>query len=415
MKSLYFEISLALRYMLAQRKQKFVSITTILSFLGIAIGVATLITVLSVMNGFRSELFNRILGVNGHMEVFEVNAQKKSYQKLGKEIERAEGVLFAIPTIKRQGLVIGKHKSFGVLVKGADGKGLAKLPLIHDNIIEGDFQNFLDNKGILVGLGIANSLFVKAGDELSLLFPEGDSTPFGVLPQLVKFKVAGIFQAGIAQIDNSLVYLPLEKAHEIFDTNSTVSSIEVTTKNADKVGQYNENIKSQVSAAVHISDWRQSEVSLFNALQIERNVMFLILSLIIVIAVLNIVSGMTMLVKEKRTEIAILRTMGLQKSSVLRMFLISGCMIGALGTITGLGLGLFLCENIEIIRQLLSNLFQAELFPADVYFLNAMVAEVNVVETVFIVVVSFFLTVLATLIPSMEASRLHPAKQLRYN
>ncbi len=409
-----FEWLLASRYLRARRKEGFVSVIAAVSFLGIMLGVATLIIVMAVMNGFRKDLFAKILGLNGHVVVYKVGAPFTDYADVTKAVSRADGVVRAIPLIEGQVMVSSAVQALGAAVRGIGEGDLKHLPLVADNIRYGTLDGFDQSGGLAIGMRLANMLRINVGDPITIISPRGASTPFGTAPRSKTYPVTTIFELGMAEYDKTMIFMPLEEAQRYFSKNGEVDILEVVIKNPEDVDRAAARIRGEAGPTINVTDWRQRNETFFTVLEVERNVMFIILSLIVLVAALNIISGLMMLVKDKGRDIAILRTMGASKGSVMRIFLITGASIGVVGTLAGLAIGIVFCAYIEEIRQFVAWMAGTTVFDPNVYYLTRLPADVNPVETGSIVLMALVLSVLATLYPSWRASRLDPVEALRY-
>ena len=410
-----FERVVAWRYLRARRKEAFISVIAGFSFLGIMLGVATLIIVMAVMNGFRTELISRILGVNGHMIVQPIDSPLENYGALAKKFSTIPGVTMALPLVEGQTLASGKGGAgTGALVRGIRADDLKALKTISGNIKSGNIDGFVAGDGVLVGSRMAAQLGLTAGDQITLMSPEGDVTPMGVNPRIKSYTVSGIFEIGMSEYDASMIYMPLEEAQLYFNAEGIVQSIELFVSHPDEVDELRPKIEDAAERQVFITDWRQRNQTFFSAMQVERNVMFMILTLIVLVAALNIISGLIMLVKDKGSDIAILRTMGATSGSIMRIFFMTGAAIGTAGTFAGVLLGVIVCLNIESIRQFFSWVSGTVLFDPELYFLSQLPADMNVGETVSVVVMALTLSFIATIVPAWRASRLDPVQALRY-
>ncbi|TPW33515.1 lipoprotein-releasing ABC transporter permease subunit [Martelella alba] len=410
-----FERMVAWRYLRSRRKEAFISVIAGFSFIGIMLGVATLIIVMAVMNGFRSELVTRILGINGHVVVLPAGDPFKDYDALSKRLEAVKGVKLAFPLVEGQALVSGRQGAgSGALVRGVRPEDLTKLTTVSDHIIEGDMVGYAAGSGVLIGSRMAASLGLYVGDKITLISPEGDVTPMGVNPRVKAYTISGIFEIGMSEYDASIVFMPLEQAQAYFNAGDTVQSIEVFLTNPDEVDQVIPDLRSAAGEEVLMSDWRQNNRTFFTALEVERNVMFMILTLIVIVAALNIISGLIMLVKDKGPDIAILRTMGATSGAIMRIFFMTGAAIGVVGTFAGVILGVVVCLNIESIREFFSWISGTVLFDPQLYFLSTLPAEMSWGETVTVVVMALTLSFIATIFPAWRASRLDPVQALRY-
>jgi len=409
-----FEWMLATRYLRARRKEGFISVIAGFSFTGIMLGVATLIIVMAVMNGFRNELFSKILGLNGHIIVNKIGGPFEDYDAVAQRIAGVPGVKAAMPLIEGQVMVSSAVQATGALVRGMTEEGLRALPLVADNIRFGSLDGFGEGSGIAIGTRLANMLRVNIGDTITLVSPRGAQTPFGTAPRTKPYVVAALFEMGMAEYDRTMVFMPLLEAQRYFSRGLEVDAIEVVVDNPNAIDDFVLEVKRAVGPTNHVSDWRARNETFFTVLEVERNVMFIILSLIVLVAALNIISGLMMLVKDKGRDVAILRTMGASRGSIMRVFLITGASIGVVGTIAGLILGVIFCLNIESIREIVSWMTSTTLFDPNVYYLTRLPADMEPRETATIVGMALALSVLATLYPSWRASTLDPVEALRY-
>jgi lipoprotein-releasing system permease protein len=410
-----FERMVAWRYLRARRKEAFISVIAGFSFIGIMLGVATLIIVMAVMNGFRTELVSRILGINGHMIVQAVDQPLSDYAGLAERFAAVPGVTMALPLVEGQTLASGREGAgTGALVRGIRPDDLTKLTVVSSNIRSGDMVGFATGQGVLIGSRMAAQLGLAAGDTITLVSPEGDVTPLGVNPRVKSYPVSGIFEIGMSEYDASIIYMPLEEAQLYFNVEGIVQSIELFISDPDAVDELRPLIEEAAGRQIFLTDWRQRNQTFFSALQVERNVMFMILTLIVLVAALNIISGLIMLVKDKASDIAILRTMGATSGAIMRIFFMTGAAIGTVGTIAGVALGVLVCLNIESIRQFFSWVSGTVLFDPELYFLSQLPADMNMSETISVVVMALSLSFMATIFPAWRASRLDPVQALRY-
>jgi lipoprotein-releasing system permease protein len=409
-----FEWMLSLRYLRARRKEGFISVIAGFSFLGIVLGVATLIIVMAVMNGFRHELLAKILGLNGHLLIQPLEKPLTDWQEVSARIVKVPGIRLAAPIVEGQALASSPFNSGGVLVRGIRLEDLEKLPSIAKNIKQGTLKGFDQGQGLAIGRRLADELSLRAGDNITLVAPRGAVTPMGTMPRIKVYKIAAVFEIGMSEYDSAFVFMPLKEAQAYFNRAGDVTAIEVYTDNPDNVDSYRKAVQNAAERPIFMIDWRQRNATFFTALQVERNVMFLILTLIVLVAALNIVSGLIMLVKDKGQDIAILRTMGATQGAIMRVFLITGAAIGVIGTLVGFALGVMISLNIESLRQFMSWLTNTELFSPELYFLSHLPADMDTSETVAVVVMALTLSLLATLYPSWRAARLDPVEALRY-
>ena len=408
-----FERMVAFRYLRARRQEGFVSVIAIFSLLGIALGVATLIIVMSVMNGFRADLLGRILGLNGDLGVYAAAGPFKDYQAAAKTVEHIPGVIAAIPIVEGQVMATTDQGAAGALVRGIEPQDLVAQRLISGHVISGSLADFADD-GIAIGYRLAMRLGVGVGGHVTLISPQGTATVFGTMPRLKTYHIAALFDVGMYEYDNSYIYVPLPAAQIFLRVPDAATYLQVFVKDPDQVYQQTSAIAAAFGGRVRIADWQQANSSLFNAVEIERNVMFLILTLIIVVAAFNIISSMIMMVKDKGRDIAILRTMGASRGMVLRIFMLSGASIGVVGTLAGLALGIVFTDNIEAIREFVQNIVGVNLFSAEIYFFTRIPARIDWDEVGTVVAMALALSFLATLYPSWRAARLDPVEALRY-
>jgi lipoprotein-releasing system permease protein len=409
-----FEWMLSLRYLRARRKEGFISVIAGFSFLGIMLGVATLIIVMAVMNGFRKELLDKILGLNGHLLIQPLEKPLSDWEEVAARMAQVPGIRLAAPIVEGQALASSPFNAGGVLVRGIRLMDLQKLPSIAKNIKQGTLEGFDDQQGVAIGRRLADQLSLRSGDNITLVAPRGAVTPMGTTPRIKVYKIAAVFEIGMSEYDSAVVFMPLKESQAYFNRAGDVTAIEVYTNNPDRVDAFRKPVTDAAQRPIFMIDWRQRNATFFNALQVERNVMFLILTLIVLVAALNIVSGLIMLVKDKGPDIAILRTMGATQGSIMRVFLITGAAIGVVGTLVGFLFGVVVCLNVESIRQFMSWLTNTELFSPELYFLSKLPADMDLGETIAVLVMALALSFLATLYPSWRAARLDPVEALRY-
>ena len=410
-----YERMVSFRYLRARRKEGFISVITWFSFIGIMLGVATLIIVMAVMNGFRSELTNKILGFSGHANIYSNNGEPvQQFDSIVQRIRGVDGIVQAIPFVEGQVLVSSRAASAGALIKGLREADLKNLPSINNDKLQGGLDGFDKSQGIIIGYRIGWQHRVGIGDTLTIVSPEGPDTIFGNAPRIRDYPIVGMFEIGMSEYDKSVVYMPLAEAQEYFDVGEGASAIQIMVEDPDKVEVYMDELRHPEYAHLQFRTWKQANQTLFNALQVERNVMFLILTMIILVAALNIISGLIMLVKDKSHDIAILRTIGASRGSIQRIFFMTGAAIGIAGTIAGVILGLVICLNAESIRQFLSWLMGRVIFDPKIYYLSKLPIDIDPSETASVAIMSLVLAFLATLYPSWRAARLDPVEALRY-
>jgi len=408
-----FERMVAFRYLRARRQEGFVSVIAIFSLLGIALGVATLIIVMSVMNGFRADLLGRILGLNGDLGVYAESGGLSDFDAAAQKVREVPGVARVTPLVEGQVMATSEAGAAGALVRGIRPEDLRSLRLLADHIVQGTLADF-DDDGVAVGDRLARRLGVAVGRPITVVSPQGTATAFGTMPRVKTYHVVALFNVGMYEYDNSFIYAPLDAAQLFFRLPGEVSSLEVFVADPDRVREERRLIAAALGGHVRIVDWQQANSSLFNAVEIERNVMFLILTLIIVVAAFNIISSMIMMVKDKGRDIAILRTMGASRAMILRIFMLSGASIGIVGTIAGFALGVAFTRNIEAIRQFVQHIVGTDLFAAEIYFFTRIPARIDSSEVAAVVIMALALSFLATLYPSWRAARLDPVEALRY-
>ena len=409
-----FEWMIALRYLRARRQESFVSVISGFSLVGIALGVATLIIVMSVMNGFRHELLSRILGLNGHVTVQAAVGTLTDFDAMAARVRAVKGVTRVAPIVDGQVMATENGIASGVIVRGMREQDLKTLTTVSKSLSEGALAHFTGGDSVIIGARLAERMHILPGGRVTLIAPRGNVTPFGVTPRVKTYMVAGTFRIGMSEYDQTFVFMPLAEAQLYFNLGASVNGLEVMVQDPDQVNNLFEPLQRAAGPYARIITWQDMNSSLFSALEVERNVMFLILTLIILVAALNIVSGLIMLVKDKSPDIAILRTMGAARGAVMRVFLIAGASIGVFGTLAGFIIGVVFCLNIESIRQALSALTGTQLFNPEIYFLSRMPAEMDPGEVIAVVLMALALSFLATLYPSWRAARLDPVEALRY-
>jgi lipoprotein-releasing system permease protein len=410
-----FERAIAGRYLRARRGERFVSVIAGFSLIGIALGVATLIIVMAVMSGFKSDLLSRILGLNGHLGVYaDTTAGIPNFDEVTKTIRGLPGVVSAVPIIEGQVLVTGHGQSAGGLVRGIRQDDLRQLPAVAKNIREGSLDDFQGDDAIAVGITLAQRFGLEVGSKITLLSPDGAVTAFGTVPRVKAYKVAAIFQAGMNEYDSTFTFLPLEAAQIFFQKPNAATQIEVMVADPEHVAIVNAEIRDALAGQpLRVIDWTQSNDSFFAAVTVEQNVMFLILTLIILVAAFNVVSSLIMMVKDKTRDIAVLRTLGAGRGAIMRIFLMCGASVGITGTVVGTALGVIFCLNIERIRLALQSATGTKLFDPEVYNLEHLPAKLEWPNVIQVVVMALVLSLLATLYPSWRAARTDPVEALR--
>ncbi|HEX9768582.1 MAG TPA: lipoprotein-releasing ABC transporter permease subunit [Kiloniellales bacterium] len=409
-----FERLIAFRYLRARRQQGFISVVAFISLIGILLGVATLIIVMAVMNGFRQELLGRILGVNGHVTVFPLEASLGDYDRLVERLRGLNGVTNVVPQIQAQVMVSQDSNAMGALVRGLKAEDLASRAAIFEELSDSALERFAAGEGVLVGRRLAEQLRLAPGDQIILVSPRGNQTVMGTLPRVKAYPIAGLFEVGMYEYDNSFVFMPLADAQLFFRMAERVNAIELFYNDPDQVTRVRLDLVEALGPGFRTVDWQRANSGFFSAIQVERNVMFLILSLIILVAAFNILSGQYMLVKGKGRDIAILRTMGASRGNILRIFFLSGASVGLAGTVAGVALGVAFADNIAVIQGWLEGLIDKRLFPPEVYFLSQVPAEVDYLEVAQVVGMAVVLSFLAPIFPAWRAARLDPVEALRY-
>ena len=406
---------IAFRYIKSRRVEGFISISAWFSLLGIMLGVATLIVVMSVMNGFRTELVDRILGINGHLIIYSKNERTiPNYTNIINNISDTSNVVAVTAHLEGQALAKNKNFISGVIIRGSNWSDLAAKKILWKSLSQSTISNFKDKQNIIMGYRLGQKLNLKVGDFVSLISPNGMETALGVLPFNQNFKIGGFFDMGMYEYDNNFIFIPWKKAELFLSTNNIAHGIEVFLKDQKFTSSVNLQLQSKLNKNLIVIDWKKRNSSFMNALAVEKNVMFVILTLIILVAAFNIISSMIMLVQTKKGDIALMRTMGASQYLIIKVFMLTGSIIGFLGTFVGVLLGVFVSMNIEKIRQLVTSIFGQELFSAEIYFLSKLPSNININEVLIVICISIFLTLLASIFPAWKASKISPAEALRY-
>ncbi|MGB0477818.1 MAG: lipoprotein-releasing ABC transporter permease subunit [Parvibaculales bacterium] len=407
------EWHIAGRYLRAKRRESFISIIAGISFLGIMLGVATLIVVMAVMTGFRADLLDRILGVNGHATIRPHETRFIDRDVLAAQLQKLEGVVMATPLVDGQAMLSAGDAARGVLLRGLPVEKLQELPSLKDNIIDGSLAALAQPKTIAVGARLAERYGFQVGQNISLISPRGTITPFGTAPRLRQFKLVAIFRVGLSEYDLNFTFASIETASSFFGFGAHQGAIDVIIDDPDLIDMRAPQLRAAAGDDTYLTDWKQSNRTLAGALEVERNVMFLILTMILLVAALNIISGLIMLVRDKGRDIAVLRSMGAGRGMVMRIFFITGASIGVVGTLAGLAAGILFSTYIEEIRQFLIWSTGANLFPAEIYFLERMPARILPADVLQIALMALALSFLSTLYPAWRAASMEPVELLR--
>lgn len=412
----FFDLWVSRRYLFPKMRDGFFSLITIFSFIGISLGVATLIIVMSVMNGFREELTSKVLGINGHLKVQLFNNTKfKKSQLLIDKIKSDNDTIIVDPTITTQGLISYRNFSSGILIKGLNLDSLRQREIIMKNITPETLKNFNISNSIIIGKKLKDKLNINVNDYVKLISPKGIETPFGKVVRNANFKVAGFFETGMYEYDLSLAIVPIESLQNFLDIDKRIDNLEIFIPDFDSLDAEILKIKKAIPNYFIITDWRQLNPSLFNAIEVERNVMFLILMLIILVAVFNLISSMVMLVSNKKRDIGILRTLGVSRGQILKIFIINGSIIGIIGTLLGLVFGIAFCQNINEIKAFLEYFTDSKLFSEEIYFFSNLPIIIDPKEIFNIVSISLFLSLIATIYPAFKASKTEPINLIKWD
>ena len=409
------ERTIAIRYIKSRRVEGFISVSAWFSLIGIVLGVATLIVVMSVMNGFRTELVNRILGINGHLIVYKKNGLSiENYHNTVNQISDTQNVIAVTPYLEGQALAKTKNSVSGIIIRGTKWSDLPAKKLLWKSLDNTTVENFKIKQNVILGYRLAQRLNLTVGDYISLISPNVMETAIGVLPIKQNFMVGGFFDIGMYEYDNNFVFIPWEKAEKFLSTKQIAHGIEIFLQNPKTTQNVHSDLNTKLDESFTIIDWKKRNSSFMNALDVEKNVMFVILTLIILVATFNIISSMIMLVQTKKSDIALMRTMGASKYLIIRIFMLTGSIIGILGTIIGAILGIIVSINIETIRNFISTFFEKELFSPQIYFLSTLPSNINFNEVFVVMGLSVSLTLLASMFPAWKASKISPAEALRY-
>ncbi len=410
-----FSAFIGLRYTRARQNTRFVSFITFSSFIGIAIGVWALITVLSVMNGFQLEIRDRLLGMTSHATISRAFGKMSNWQHLQKQIESHDQVIASAPYIMREGMLLHGKNVNGVAVRGIDPQQEKRVASVHNKIIDGSYRLLERTKyGILLGKYLARSLDAYVGSKVTLVIPSLNISPVDVSPRMKRFTVVGIFEAGHSQYDSQMALIRLEDAQKLFKMKNQVDGIRLKLTDMYQAPIISRDIAEQLKGFYHVLDWTQYHANLFRAIKIEKNMMFIILSLIVAVAAFNIVSTLVIVVNDKKSDIAILRTLGATSRQIMFIFIIQGTLIGLVGTLLGVISGVATATHIHVIVPFIENLLGFKFLSADVYLITELPSHMKWSDVGLIAIISFSLTVLATLFPAWRASHVKPAEALRY-
>lgn len=409
---------LAWRYIRSRSGDRFISLTSLLAIIGMVLGVATLILVSSLMNGIQREMRDQLLGVGGHISVSSYYRGLQGYDELAAQLQTLSGVKRATPKVRGQVMLLAHGSATGAQAMAVPDGALKSHALFGNKMVNGSIQTMLDTGGVMIGAGLARSLNLQLGDKITLLSPEGHASIAGVVPRMQAFSVQGVFKLGMHAYDSSLVVLPFDAAQRFFKLvqgdKKAASEVEVLLEDGDTTQEMTRLLKERLSDAARVDDWESSNQGIFAALRVQRNVMVVILTLIVLVAAFNIVATLVMLVKEKRSDIAILRTLGMSRAMVLRIFLIAGAMLSFIGVSVGLGVGLFLAKNIEGLRMALERITGQSLLPENIYFLSTLPTKTDPIQVLYIIGFALVISLLAALYPALKAARLNPVEGLRY-
>lgn len=409
-----FERMVALRYLWPGRKETFTFLVAMFSLLGIAFGVFTLIVVMSVMGGFREELLTRVLGLQPHVVVRALDGAITDYRPLVEKARAVEGVETAAPVIRAEVLARGKRGVTGALVYGISAQDLGRKKRVMRGLTADAIQPFSNSEGVIVGHRLANKLRLEIGDSIRLIAPSVTATVLGSVPRARAYKIVGTFNVDMSEYDSSYIFMPLNLAQIHFKFRGSISTLEITVDNPDRVRDLRRRIWQALGTDVRLTDWQQINATYFSVLEVEQNVMFVILMLIVLVAAFNIISSMIMLVKSKGRQIAILRTVGATRGQIMRIFFMNGALIGIVGTVIGVVGGILFAIYIEPIREAVESLFGTRLFPHEFYFLSQLPTRIDGGEVAVVAILALALSFLATLYPAWRAARVDPVEALRH-
>lgn len=406
-----FERTVAFRYLKSPRQEGFVSVIAGFSFLGITLGVATLIIVMAVMNGFRAELYQKLVGMRGHIMVI-CGSSQDNWQENYKIIKNEKHITNVYPVLEKQAVLTFAGQARGIGVLGMNPDDLSKRKIINNEKLLGNFDNLNGNK-VAIGARLAQAIGASVGHKVTLLLPDGTKTPFGNMPKQLALEVVAIFEIGMHEFDKNMIFLPLDTAQNFFGVKDTINHIDILLDDFKNSTTIIKSLRQKLPSGLDIMDWQHSDSQIFQAVQVEKNVMFMILMLIIIIAAFNVISSLIMLVKDKTRDIAILRTMGASRQNILKIFFLTGSCIGIGGTLMGLTLGISFATHIEAIKEFLEKVLKTELFNAEVYFLSQLPAKIVWPEVATVALITLAITFLATFYPAYRAARLDPVEALR--
>ena len=405
------EKTIALRYLKPRRNDGFLRIIKFFSFTGIALGVAILIIVMSVMNGFRAELVEKILGFSPHITIKPYD-QKIELNKIN-ELEKHEEIISkSVRSYSGEAVIFSKNNTKGIIVRGYSKNDLEQMPLLKDSIIDGSLNDFESNS-VSIGKDLAIASDIIVGDKIRILSTASIETPFGNLPTQSDYMVTSVFSSGLSDFDGNVIFMPIDEVLPLFGVPEEEIRVEIFLKSPEKIELIKEDIQNLFSEH-YVYSWADLNKSFFAALKVERNVMFIILTLIIVVAAFNIISGLTILVKNKTKDIALLRTIGVSRKSIVKIFFLTGFLIGFFATLSGVIFGVLFSFYVEEIRELITFLFNIKLFPEEIYFLSKMPSEINIISILIISGFSLTITIFASLFPSLAAAKLDPVRALKY-